>query len=109
MDLADYWIDNPYLVTFYEGSLPEKRPEEYRRDSPLHQADAVRTPVLLMQGTEDFLPVKLVREFRKAVAATGTPVELLVFRKEGHGLTLPASKLFAAQQQIAWFRKYLSP
>ncbi len=109
MDLADYWKGNPYLVTFYEGSLPEKRPEEYRRDSPLHQADAVRTPVLLMQGTEDFLPVKLVREFRKAVAATGTPVELLVFRKEGHGLTLPASKLFAAQQQIAWFRKYLRP
>jgi dipeptidyl aminopeptidase/acylaminoacyl peptidase len=60
-----------------------------------------------MQGTEDFLPVKLVRDFRNAVAATETPVELLVFRNEGHSLTLPESKLFAAQQQIAWFRKYL--
>ena len=109
MDMADYWKFNPYLVTFYEGSLPEDRPEEYRRDSPLHNADAVRTPVLLMQGTEDFLPVKLVREFREAVAATETPVELLVFKNEGHSLTLPESKLFAAQQQIVWFRKYLKP
>ena len=107
MDMVDYWEFNPYLVTFYEGNLPEDRPEEYRRDSPLHNADAVRTPVLLMQGAEDFLPVKLVRDFRNAVEATGTPVELLVFRNEGHSLTLPSSKLFAAQQQIAWFRKYL--
>ena len=108
MDMVDYWEFNPYLVTFYEGSLPEDRPEEYRRDSPLSNADMVRTPVLLMQGTEDFLPVKLVRDFRSAVAATETPVELLVFKNEGHSLSLPSSKLYAAQQQIAWFRRYLS-
>ena len=109
MDMTDYWKFNPYLVTFYEGSLPAGRPEEYRRDSPLHSAAAVRTPVLLMQGMEDFLPVKLVRDFQKAVESTETPVKLLVFKNEGHTLTLPSSKLFAAQQQIAWFRKYLSP
>lgn len=108
MDMADYWEFNPYLVTFYEGNLPEAQPEEYRRDSPLHSANAVRTPVLLMQGIEDFLPVKLVRDFRSAVAETGTPVELLAFKKEGHGLTLASSKLVAAQEQIAWFRKHLS-
>jgi dipeptidyl aminopeptidase/acylaminoacyl peptidase len=107
MDMVDYWKFNPYLVTFYEGNLPEDRPEEYRRDSPLHNGDAVRTPILLMQGTEDFLPVKLVRDFRNAVEASGTPVKMLVFKNEGHSLTLPESKLFAAQQQIAWFRKYL--
>ena len=109
MDMVDYWEFNPYLVTFYEGSLPEDRPEEYRRDSPLSNADMVRTPVLLMQGTEDFLPVKLVRDFRNAVVATETPVELLVFKNEGHSLSLPSSKLYAAQQQIAWFRRYLGP
>jgi dipeptidyl aminopeptidase/acylaminoacyl peptidase len=109
MDMSDYWKFNPYLVTFYEGSVPTDRPDEYRRDSPLHSAAAVRTPVLLMQGTDDFLPVNLVRDFRKDVESAGTPVELLVFKKEGHTLTLPESKLFAAQQQITWFRKYLRP
>jgi dipeptidyl aminopeptidase/acylaminoacyl peptidase len=109
VDLVDYWKFNPYLVTFYEGSLPPDQPDEYRRDSPLDNADAIRTPVLLVQGTDDFLPVNLVREFQKAVESTETPVELLVFKNEGHSLTLPSSKLFAAQQQIAWFRKYLNP
>ena len=109
IDLDDYWKTNPYLVTFYEGGVPDSRPDEYRKDSPLHQAGSVKTPLLLMQGTEDFLPVNLVREFRNAVTATETPVELLVFKNEGHSLTLPESKLIAAQQQIAWFWKYLVP
>lgn len=109
VDLANYWKTNPYLVTFYEDGVPEGRPDEYRRDSPIHQAGSVKTPLLLIQGTEDFLPVKLVREFRNAVYVTDTPVELLVFKNEGHSLTLPSSRLYAAQQQIAWFRKYLSP
>lgn len=109
MDMTDYWKFNPYLVTFYEGKVPADRPKEYRRDSPLYSASAVKTPVLLMQGTEDFLPVKLVRDFQKAVESTETPVELLVFKNEGHSLTMPSSKLVAAQQQIAWFRKYLNP
>jgi dipeptidyl aminopeptidase/acylaminoacyl peptidase len=109
VDMVDYWKFNPHLVTFYEGSLPVDQPDEYRRDSPLHNAGAIRTPVLLLQGTDDFLPVKLLREFRKAVESTEAPVELLVFRNEGHTLSLPSSKLFAAQQQIAWFREYLSP
>ena len=109
MDMTDYWKFNPYLVTFYEGNVPADRPDEYRRDSPLHSAGAVRTPVLLMQGTEDFLPVKLVRKFRRIIASTQTPVKLLVFQNEGHTLSLPSSRLVAAQEQIAWFRKYLRP
>ena len=79
------------------------------RASPLQHADAVWTPVLLIQGTEDFLPVRLVHEFRKAVAATETSIKMLVFKNEGHGLSLPSTKLVAAQEQIAWFRNYLSP
>lgn len=107
MDLTNWWEQNPYMVDVYEGSLPSDRPEEYRRDSPLYNAHAVRTPLLLMHGTEDFLPVKLVREFWKEVNANETPVQLLVFKNEGHSLALPTSRSVAAQQQIAWFRKYL--
>ena len=109
MDIADWWKNNPYLVDTYQGALPKDEPEEYRRDSPLYSADRVKTPLLLFHGVDDFLPIKLVMEFRKGVAGTETPVELLVFKNEGHELSLPESKLVAAQQQIAWFRKYLSP
>lgn len=107
MDIADWWKANPYLVDTYQGALPKDEPEEYHRDSPLYASDRVKTPLLLFHGTDDFLPIKLVKEFRKGVVATETPVELLVFKHEGHDLSLPESRLVAAQQQIAWFRKYL--
>lgn len=107
MDIADWWKANPYLVDTYQGALPKDEPEEYRRDSPLYASDRVKTPLLLFHGTDDFLPIKLVKEFRKGVVATETPVELLIFKHEGHDLSLPESRLVAAQQQIAWFRKYL--
>jgi dipeptidyl aminopeptidase/acylaminoacyl peptidase len=107
VDLAKWWEDNPYLVDFYQGALPPDRLDEYHRDSPIYSANQVKTPLLLFHGTDDFLPVKLVREFRKGVASNETPVELLIFKNEGHSLAVPASKLVAAQQQIAWFRKYL--
>ena len=107
VDLAKWWEDNPYLVDVYQGGLPADRPDEYQRDSPLYNADQVKTPLLMFHGTDDFLPIRLVREFRKRVALTDTPVQLVIFKNEGHSLTLPASRLVAAQQQIAWFRKYL--
>ena len=107
MDITDWWKDNPYLVDAYQGALPKDEPAEYRRDSPLYSADQVKTPLLLFHGVDDFLPSKLVREFRKGVASTGTSVALLVFKQEGHDLSLPDSRLVAAQQQIAWFRNYL--
>ena len=107
IDVANWWEQNPYMVDVYEGSLPADRPQEYHRDSPLYNADAVRTPLLLMHGTEDFLPVKVVREFRDEVSANETPVHLLIFKNEGHSLEQAASRSVAAQQQIAWFREYL--
>ena len=62
-----------------------------------------------MQSWEDLLPVKLVQDFRKAVEAPDTPVELLAFKDDGYSLTQSASKLYAVQQQIAWLRTYLGP
>ena len=96
------------LVGYYQGALPADRPDEYRRDSPLYNADQIKTPLLLFHGTDDnLLPIKLVRDFRKEVEAAGVPVEFLAFKNEGHGLSFPSSNLVAAQEQIAWFRKYL--
>ena len=109
IDLVKWWEQNPFLVTYYQGSLPTDQPDEYQRDSPLHYAARVKTPVLLFHGQEDTLPIDLVREFRNEIAATNTPVRMLAFKNEGHSLSLPPSRLAAAEQQIAWFRQYLSP
>lgn len=95
------------LVSYLEGRAPTVASSEYANDSPLYNAAKTRTPLLMFHGTRDFLPVRTAENFHDALAAAGTPVSLLKFRGEGHGLDLPDNQLTAAQAQIAWFRDYL--
>ena len=67
------------------------------------------TPLLLFHGTEDpFFPASIAVDFHNQIAAHSTPVELLLFQGEGHGLGDPSNHVTAAQWQIRWFRTYLS-
>jgi dipeptidyl aminopeptidase/acylaminoacyl peptidase len=109
LDLIKWWEPNPFLVTFMEGSRPTDQPDEYHRDSPFYQASRVTTPLLLFHGRDDDLPFSIVRDFRNGIDEDKTPIQMLVFKNEGHSLTFASSRLIAAQQQIAWFRKYLLP
>jgi dipeptidyl aminopeptidase/acylaminoacyl peptidase len=62
----------------------------------------------MFHGTEDReVPIDIAADFHDRVAATGTPVELLAFAGEGHGLGMPVSQMTAAQAQIGWFRTHL--
>jgi dipeptidyl aminopeptidase/acylaminoacyl peptidase len=95
-------------VAYWEGRVPDADAAEYIADSPVHHAAEVRTPLLLVHGTEDQLPVSMVEDFRDQIVAHGTPVELITFKGEGHGLSNPSSHMAAAQAQIRWFQKYLA-
>jgi dipeptidyl aminopeptidase/acylaminoacyl peptidase len=109
LDLIKWWESNRFLVTYMEGSVPTEQPEEYRRDSPVYSASKVKTPLLLFHGKDDDLPFEIVRDFRNGLHDDITPIEMLVFKKEGHSLSFASSRLIAAQYQILWFRKYLLP
>lgn len=109
LDMIQWWEPNPFLVTFMEGSVPTDQPDEYRRDSPFYSASRVKTPLLLFHGRDDNLPFKIVRDFRNGIDEDTIPIKMLVFKNEGHTLASSSSRLTAAQQQIAWFRKYLVP
>jgi dipeptidyl aminopeptidase/acylaminoacyl peptidase len=109
LDLIKWWEQNPFLVAFMQGSLPANQLDEYRRDSPFYNASKVRTPLLLFHGREDQLPFEIVRDFRNGIDANTILIRMLVFKNEGHSLSFSSSRLVAAQEQIAWFRKYLIP
>jgi dipeptidyl aminopeptidase/acylaminoacyl peptidase len=110
LDLVNAWNGNFHLpVSYWEGRVPAEDPAEYSKDSPLSQASKVRTPLLLFHGTEDpFFPASIAVDFHNQIAAHSTPVELLLFQGEGHGLGDPSNHVTAAQWQISWFRTYLS-
>jgi dipeptidyl aminopeptidase/acylaminoacyl peptidase len=109
LDLAHTWefIARPE-VSYWEGRVPERDPAEYAADSPSAHASRIRSPLLLIHGAKDEVPLSIVASFRDTVAATGTPVELISFKEEGHGLSSPSSHMAAAQAQIRWFQRYLA-
>ncbi len=110
LDLFNEWqFGSTWYVSYLMGRAPTADPNEYVQDSPAYNATQVRTPLLIFHGTEDFLPVTIVANYHDQIKATGTPVQMLAFEGEGHGLQAPESQMIAGQAQIAWFREYLTP
>jgi dipeptidyl aminopeptidase/acylaminoacyl peptidase len=70
----------------------------------------VKTPLLLTQNEKDErVTLEQAVEFYRAVALTGTPVELYVYPGEGHGTRKPNHQLDKIRKTEQWFKKYLQP
>jgi dipeptidyl aminopeptidase/acylaminoacyl peptidase len=93
----------PYLM----GLPPYNAPAEYRRDSPAYNAAAIDAAVLTFHGTEDYLPIVQNENLHLQLVNRELPARMLRFLGEGHGLGDGANQLYAAQEQISWFREYL--
>ena len=77
-------------------------------ESPLTQAKAIVTPLMVVQGKND--PRVNVRESNQIVAAVrdnGKPVEYLVAPDEGHGFARPINNLAMVTAMEKFFAKYL--
>ncbi len=67
------------------GPLPEAE-ELYARRSPLSRPEALRTPLLILQGADDpVVPPSQSEALRDALAANGVPHAYLLFEGEAHG------------------------
>jgi len=77
-------------------------------ESPLTQAKAIVTPLMVVQGKND--PRVNVRESNQIVAAVrdnGKPVEYLVAPDEGHGFARPINNLAMVTAMEKFIAKYL--
>ena len=77
-------------------------------ESPLTQAKAIVTPLMVVQGKND--PRVNVRESNQIVAAVrdnGKPVEYLVAPDEGHGFARPINNLAMVTAMETFFAQYL--
>ena len=77
-------------------------------ESPLTQAKAIVTPLMVVQGKND--PRVNVRESNQIVAAVrdnGKPVEYLVAPDEGHGFARPINNLAMVTAMEKFFAKYI--
>lgn len=90
------------------GTLWERR-EAYIENSPLFYLDRVRTPVLLIHGTEDEYSDAQAVEAFSALRRLGQRVELRRYRGEGHSprLFTEPNLRDVTERVLAWFDEHL--
>lgn len=77
------------------GSL-EKDRAYLQRISPIHYADRIRAPLIIVHGKNDpRVPLTEAEQIAAALRNRNVPVEVLVYEDEGHGLVKLANKLDA--------------
>jgi dipeptidyl aminopeptidase/acylaminoacyl peptidase len=81
----------------------------FLEDSPVFHAGTAATPLLILHGTQDArVPATQAQELYRAIRTrTNTPVRLVLYPKEGHGLRRAASRLDFNVRMMEWFETYL--
>lgn len=91
------------------GGPPWKEPDRYRESSAIHRADKVETPLLLIHGELDFIPIQQAEEFFTALYRQNKRVTLLRYAGEGHTISDRANVLDMWQRLEKWLAETMSP
>jgi len=75
------------------GGPPWQAMERYEKASPILQVDKVQTPVMIVHGDRDFIPIQQAEEFFTALYRQGKRSVLVRYHGEGHGILNRANVL----------------
>lgn len=90
------------------GVPPWQDGERYMRNSPLFAAGDVRTPLLIIQGDMDYVPIQQGEQFFSALYRQGKRARFVRYWGEGHVLQSPANIHDMWQQISGWLDEFLS-
>lgn len=91
------------------GKHPWDGRELYIQNSPFFFLDRVETPLLLIHGDVDPVPITQSDQVYFALRHLGKPVEYARYRNVGHNMTDPANELDLLRRRIDWFDRHLKP
>lgn len=89
------------------GSPPWRDPARYVRNSPIMYADSVHTPILLVDGDNDY--VEQVEEWFSALHRAGKRARFARYWGGEHVLYSPANIRSLWAEIFAWLDAYISP
>lgn len=87
---------------FGAGAPPWEVPERYLRNSPITTIANVTTPLMLVHGESDFIPVQQAEEVFTALFRRDRRVRLAVYAGETHTISERANVLDMWQRIEAW-------
>ncbi len=87
---------------------PLSDPEFLAEISPIHKADRIKTPLLVVHGVNDpRVPIEEARQIISAISSRGGVVDSLIFADEGHGGSKRVNIIAEYRKQVEFFNKYL--
>ncbi|MBB4689260.1 S9 family peptidase [Amycolatopsis jiangsuensis] len=108
------WYSQHYTsnIPFFDELLladgPHGTAGRYRERSPVTFAGRVRTPTLLIAGTQDrCTPPGQAWEFHQALLLAGVPSTCVVYPGEGHGVRSFPALIDQGARLLDWFERYL--
>lgn len=110
--LSSYWGEGywgyGYCSVANAGTYPWNNPEFFTRQSPLFNADKIRTPLLLLHGSADTnVPVGESIQMFAALKILGRTVEFIQVEGENHGIVGYSKRIGWQNTIFAWFSKWL--
>lgn len=89
------------------GGAPWKAPERYRKNSPLTYVDEVETPLLMIHGDQDFVPIQHAEMFFSSLLRQQKQARLVRYFGEGHIIRGRANALDMWNRIFSWFDRFL--
>ncbi|WP_422060989.1 prolyl oligopeptidase family serine peptidase [Sphingopyxis sp.] len=102
--------DGPaFFGRYWIGAMPWEKPEAFWKLSPLSLVGNVKTPTLVVVGSEDYrTPVSEAEQYYTALRLRGVPTALIKVPGASHGGIAARASQSAAKAAaiLAWFEKY---
>ncbi|MDZ7317797.1 MAG: S9 family peptidase, partial [candidate division KSB1 bacterium] len=110
--IASYWGEGYwgylYSAVATANSFPWNRKDIYVDQSPLFQADRIKTPLLLLHGSEDTnVPPGESIQLYTALKLLGREVELIQVEDQNHTIMTYSKRILWTKSILAWFDKWL--
>lgn len=111
-DITSYWGEGYWGYSYSQGasanSYPWNNPEMYTKQSPLFNADKIKTPLLLLHGNADTnVPIGESIQMFTALKLLGKTVEFVQVDGENHGIVGYNKRIGWNNTIFAWFAKWL--
>lgn len=87
---------------------PWAQPDRYRENSAVLQANKVTTPLMLVHGDHDFIPIQQAEEFFTALYRQDKRARLVRYQGEGHTIAHRANVLDLWQRMADWLTETLA-
>ena len=109
-DWMTYYVNtdiHPFTIQYLK-STPWADEAIYKLTSPITNINKARTPTLIQHGEFDKrVPIANSYELLQGLRDKNIPVELIVYKGFGHGITKPKETLAVTWHNWQWFGKYI--